>query len=109
MARPKNWPTWRSRRRPSPEDEAEIRLRLPAHTKHSTQRRAEENRRALQLTGISEVTRARHLAWLAYNMVFKIKAGNVARQPTRLPRPRQPPVISRPDHGRRHPRFARAR
>ena len=31
----------------SPEVEAEIRLRLPAHTKHSTQWRAEENRRAL--------------------------------------------------------------
>src|SRR5262249_21243191 len=27
----------------SPEEEAEIRLRLPAHTKHSTQRRVEEN------------------------------------------------------------------
>jgi DNA-binding CsgD family transcriptional regulator len=54
----------------SPEEEAEIRLRLPTHTKHSTQRRVEENRRALQLSGISEVTRARHLAWLAYNLLF---------------------------------------
>ena len=54
----------------SPEEEAEIRLRLPTHTKHSTRRRVEENRRALQLRGISEVTRARHLAWLAYNLLF---------------------------------------
>lgn len=54
----------------SPEVEAEIRLRLPVHTKHTDQRRVEENRRALQLSGISEVTRARHLAWLAYNLVF---------------------------------------
>jgi hypothetical protein len=54
----------------SPEEEAEIRLRLLTHTKHSTQRRVEENRRALQLSGISEVTRARHLAWLAYNLLF---------------------------------------
>jgi DNA-binding CsgD family transcriptional regulator len=54
----------------SPEEEAEIRLRLPTHTKHSTQRRVAENRRALQLSGISEVTRARHLAWLAYNLLF---------------------------------------
>ncbi len=54
----------------SPEEEAAIRLRLPTHTKHSTQRRVEENRRALQLSGISEVTRARHLAWLAYNLLF---------------------------------------
>ena len=55
----------------SPEEEAEIRLRLPTHTKHSTQRRVEENRRALQLGGISEVTRARHLAWLAYNLLLR--------------------------------------
>jgi DNA-binding CsgD family transcriptional regulator len=53
----------------SPEDEAEIRLRLPAVTRHSTQRRVEENRRALELREISEVTRARHLAWLAYNLM----------------------------------------
>jgi DNA-binding CsgD family transcriptional regulator len=54
----------------SPEVEAEIRLRLPVHTKHTDQRRVEENRRALELSGISDVTRARHLAWLAYNLVF---------------------------------------
>lgn len=59
----------------SPEVEAEIRLRLPAHTKHSTQQRAEENRRALELSDISEVTRARHLAWLAYNLVLQDKSG----------------------------------
>jgi DNA-binding CsgD family transcriptional regulator len=54
----------------SPEVEAEIRLRLPVHTKHTDQQRVAENRRALKLSGISEVTRARHLAWLAYNLVF---------------------------------------
>ncbi len=54
----------------SPQEEAEIRLRLPTLTKHSTQRRVEENRRALQLLDISEVTRARHLAWLAYNLMY---------------------------------------
>jgi DNA-binding CsgD family transcriptional regulator len=54
----------------SPEEEAEIRLRRAAVTRHSTQRRVEENRRALQLRNISEVTRARHLAWLAYNLMF---------------------------------------
>jgi DNA-binding CsgD family transcriptional regulator len=59
----------------SPEEEAEIRLRLPAHTKHSTQRRVEENRRALGLSDISEVTRARHLAWLAYNLVLQDEGG----------------------------------
>jgi DNA-binding CsgD family transcriptional regulator len=54
----------------SPEEEAEIRLRLPTLNKHSTQRRVEENRRALQLGEISEVTRARHLGWLAYNLML---------------------------------------
>ncbi len=59
----------------SPEQEAEIRLRLPTVTKHSTQRRVEENRRALQLAGISEVTRARHLGWLAYNLMLHDQRG----------------------------------
>src|SRR6478672_389762 len=54
----------------SPQEEAEIRLRLPTLNKHSAQRRVEENRRALQLGDISEVTRARHLGWLAYNLTF---------------------------------------
>ncbi|WP_231987037.1 LuxR family transcriptional regulator [Mycobacterium sp. E1386] len=54
----------------SPEIEAEIRLRLPVQTKHTDQRRVEENRRALELSGISDVTRARLQAWLAYNLVF---------------------------------------
>ncbi|MFG1930753.1 AAA family ATPase [Mycobacterium sp. NPDC048908] len=59
----------------SPEVQAEIRLRLPTHTKHSTQWRVEEHRRALRLSGISEVTRTRHLAWLAYNLVLQDKSG----------------------------------
>jgi DNA-binding CsgD family transcriptional regulator len=53
----------------SPEEEAEIRLRLQNINVHSTQRRAEESRRALELDGISEVTRARHLAWLSYSLM----------------------------------------
>src|SRR4029077_18355254 len=59
----------------SPEQEAEIRLRLATLTKHSAQRRVEENRRALQLGGISEVTRARHLGWLAYNLAMQDQRG----------------------------------
>ena len=59
----------------SPQEEAEIRLRLATLNKHSTQRRVEENRRALQLLDISEVTRARHLAWLAYNLMFQKQGG----------------------------------
>jgi DNA-binding CsgD family transcriptional regulator len=59
----------------SSEEEAEIRLRLPTLNKHSTLRRVEENRRALQLGDISEVTRARHLAWLAYNLALHDQRG----------------------------------
>ncbi len=59
----------------SPEVEAEIRLRLPTHTVHSSTHRVEENRRALRLSGINEVTRTRHLAWLAYNLVLQDKSG----------------------------------
>jgi hypothetical protein len=54
----------------SPQEEAEIRLRRATFNKHTAQRRVEENRRALQLADISEVTRARHLAWLAYNLAL---------------------------------------
>jgi DNA-binding CsgD family transcriptional regulator len=59
----------------SPEQEAEIRLRLPTLNKHTAQRRVDENRRALQLRDIGEVTRARHLAWLAYNLVIHDQRG----------------------------------
>ena len=59
----------------SSEEEAEIRLRLTTLIKHSAQRRVEENRRALQLGEISEVTRARHLAWLAYNLALHDQRG----------------------------------
>jgi DNA-binding CsgD family transcriptional regulator len=54
----------------SPQEEAEIRLRLATFNKHTAQRRVEENRRALQLGDVSEVTRARHLGWLAYNLAY---------------------------------------
>ena len=59
----------------SPEEEAQIRLRLPAFTGHTTQRRVEENRRALELGDISDVTRARHLALLAYNLMLDDQHG----------------------------------
>jgi len=49
----------------SQDDEAEIRLRMAAGTEDPEQRIA-ENRRALQLVGINDITRARHQAWLAY-------------------------------------------
>jgi ATP/maltotriose-dependent transcriptional regulator MalT len=59
----------------SAEAEAEIRLRLPAITGHRSQRRVEENRRALGLRNISDVTRARHLAMLAYNLMLDDEDG----------------------------------
>jgi DNA-binding CsgD family transcriptional regulator len=62
----------------SPQEEAEIRLRLATFNKHSVQRRVEENRRALQLGDISEVTRARHQAWLAYNLALHDQRGEAS-------------------------------
>jgi DNA-binding CsgD family transcriptional regulator len=59
----------------SPQEEAEIRLRVATFNKHSVQRRVEENRRALQLGEISQVSRARHLAWLAYNLISHDQRG----------------------------------
>ncbi len=59
----------------SPQEEAEIRLRLATKNMHTAQRRVEENRRALRLRDISEVTRARHLAWLAYNLMNQKQDG----------------------------------
>src|SRR6476659_296107 len=59
----------------SPQEEAEIRLRRATLIKHSAQWRVEENRRALQLADISEVTRARHLGWLAYNLALRDHRG----------------------------------
>jgi DNA-binding CsgD family transcriptional regulator len=49
----------------SQDDEAEIRLRMAAGTEDPEQRIA-QIRRALQLVGINDTTRARHQAWLAY-------------------------------------------
>ena len=59
----------------SPQGEAEIRLSLATVTKQTTQRRVEENRRALRLLDISEVTRARHLGWLAYTLTLHDQHG----------------------------------
>jgi DNA-binding CsgD family transcriptional regulator len=53
----------------SSEEEAEVRLRAVAVTTHTTQRRVEEHRRALQLPQLSAVAKARHLAWLAYHLM----------------------------------------
>jgi DNA-binding CsgD family transcriptional regulator len=54
----------------TPEEEAKIRLRLPTVTTDTTTRHIEENRRALQLPQLSDVTQARHQAWLAYNLAM---------------------------------------
>src|SRR6516165_4656228 len=54
----------------APEEEAKIRLRLPTVTTDTTTRHIEENRRALQLPHLSDVTQARHQAWLAYNLAM---------------------------------------
>ncbi|OBI54410.1 AAA family ATPase [Mycobacterium sp. E796] len=53
-----------------PEEEAKILLRLRTAITDTTTRHIEENRRALQLPDLSDVTRARHRAWLAYNLTM---------------------------------------
>jgi DNA-binding CsgD family transcriptional regulator len=53
-----------------PEEEAEIRLRRAAVIKETIERRVDENRRALQLSHVSQLTRARHQTWLAYNLAM---------------------------------------
>ena len=59
----------------SPEAEAQIRLRLPAFTRHTTQQRVQESRRALEFNDIDDVTRTRHMALLAYNLMLDDKGG----------------------------------
>ncbi|OMC23055.1 helix-turn-helix transcriptional regulator [Mycobacterium colombiense] len=52
------------------EEEAKILLRLRTAITDTTARHIEENRRALQLPDLSDVTQARHRAWLAYNLTM---------------------------------------
>jgi DNA-binding CsgD family transcriptional regulator len=52
------------------EEEAKILLRLRTPITDTTTRHIEDNRRALQLPHLSDVTHARHRAWLAYNLVM---------------------------------------
>lgn len=51
------------------EEEAQMRLSLSIASSLWPSQRAEQNRRALQLTGLSAVTRARHRSWLSYNLI----------------------------------------
>ncbi|WP_370070065.1 AAA family ATPase [Mycobacterium sp. MAA66] len=53
----------------SPDEEAKIRLRLITPNE-TTQQRIQENARALRLPNVSEVTNARHRAWMAYNFAM---------------------------------------
>lgn len=54
----------------SAQEEAEIRLGFSTMSMHLPGRRADENRRALQLSDISEGIRTCHLGWLAYNLMM---------------------------------------
>ena len=51
-----------------PHEEADVRLSLSSMMTRPTLARAEENRRALGLPGLTPSVRGRHLAWLAYNL-----------------------------------------
>ena len=63
----------------SPQDEADVRLGLSMLSPRPAGQRAEENRRALELDSISDLTRTRHLGWLAYNLAMDGQTGDVRR------------------------------
>jgi DNA-binding CsgD family transcriptional regulator len=52
----------------SPTEEAEVRLLRSTRLSRPAHERAEENRRALRLPGLSPELRARHRAWLSYSL-----------------------------------------
>lgn len=52
------------------QEEADVRLGLSMLSPRPAGQRAEENRRALELASISDLTRTRHLGWLAYNLAM---------------------------------------
>ncbi|GFG54906.1 LuxR family transcriptional regulator [Mycolicibacterium agri] len=60
----------------APEEEAEIRLLLRTAITDTATRHIEENRRALRLPNLSDVTRARHRSWLAYNLTMYGQRGH---------------------------------
>jgi DNA-binding CsgD family transcriptional regulator len=51
-----------------PDEEAELRLSLSAMVMRAPLTRAQENRRALEIPGLTSAMRARHLGWLAFNL-----------------------------------------
>ncbi len=61
------------------EEEALIRLSLSAASSDWPAQRADENRHALQISGVSPQTKARHLGWLAYNAMLDGQ-GDTARE-----------------------------
>ena len=64
---------------PSPHEEADIRLGLSMMAPHPSGKRAEVNRRALELDSMSDLTRARHLGWLAFNLAMDGQTSEVLR------------------------------
>ncbi|OBH01174.1 hypothetical protein A5696_14685 [Mycobacterium sp. E2699] len=63
----------------SPQEEADVRLGLSMLSPRPAGQRAAENRRALELASISNLTRARHLGWLAYNLAMDGQARDLRR------------------------------
>ena len=63
----------------SPQEEADVRLGLSMLSPRPAGQRAEENRRALELDSISDLTRTRHLGWLAYNLAMDGQTSDVRR------------------------------
>jgi len=79
----------------TPEEEAAIRLRLASVTQETPQQRVEEHRNALRLLQVTDVTRARHLAWLAYTLVTSAESPTCKPFTKRWPRPLRPANLNR--------------
>ncbi|BBZ39455.1 helix-turn-helix transcriptional regulator [Mycobacterium conspicuum] len=63
----------------SAQEEADVRLGLSMLSPRPAGQRAEENRRALELASINDLTRTRHLGWLAYNLAMDGQTGDIRR------------------------------
>jgi DNA-binding CsgD family transcriptional regulator len=67
------------------DQEAGVRLSLSAMVMRAPLTRAQENRRALEIPGLTPAMRARHLGWLAFNLATVDAAESVAAAGSAIP------------------------
>ena len=95
-ARPKSWPLRRSRRRRRPKRRP--RFACACRRSPSTAHSGASRRIAERCSWAASARSPGHGIWRGWPTTWccTTNVGNGARRPTRLPRPRHPPVISRP-------------